>query len=146
MAWVLVGIYSREAPLPYKITHADIHPAPWRVMGGGLFKTTKELEERGDSTRGGGQPNEEQKEVCKALEEVAEEVGKGTHLTHSELSSHLHRTGISLRLAALMTSLTLSRDGVGEADVPVLYPYYWRYQRRAPQNQYRGGCNQSLTA
>jgi len=56
--------------------------APWNVMGGGLFKTPKELEERGDTTRGGNKPSEEQQAVCKALEEVANEIGQGTHLAH----------------------------------------------------------------
>lgn len=60
------------------------HAAPWAVMGGGHFKTPKELEERGKSLRGGAGPSEDQKKVCQALQEVADEVGAGTHLAHSK--------------------------------------------------------------
>jgi hypothetical protein len=58
--------------------------APWGVMGSGHFKSPKELEERGQSLRGGAGPSDEQVKVCKALQEVADEVGSGTHLAHSE--------------------------------------------------------------
>ena len=53
-------------------------------MGSGHFKPPKELEERGQSLRGGAGPSEEQVKVCKALQEVADEVGSGTHLAHSK--------------------------------------------------------------
>ena len=52
-------------------------------MGSGHFKPPKELEERGKSLRGGAGPSDDQVKVCKALQEVADEVGSGTHLAHS---------------------------------------------------------------
>lgn len=53
-------------------------------MGGGHFKTPKELEERGKTVRGGSGPSEDQKKVCQALQEVADQIGSGTHLAHGE--------------------------------------------------------------
>jgi hypothetical protein len=57
-------------------------------MGSGHFKSPKELEERGKSIRGGAGPSEDQLKVCKALQEVADEVGSDTHLAHSMSSCH----------------------------------------------------------
>jgi hypothetical protein len=57
-------------------------------MGSGHFKSPKELEERGKSIRGGAGPSDDQLKVCKALQEVADEVGSGTHLAHSMSSYH----------------------------------------------------------
>lgn len=58
-------------------------------MGSGHFKSPKELEERGKSIRGGAGPSDDQVKVCKALQEVADEVGSGTHLAHSMFSYHI---------------------------------------------------------
>lgn len=57
-------------------------------MGSGHFKSPKELEERGKSLRGGAGPSDDQVKVCKALQEVADEVESGTHLAHSTFLFH----------------------------------------------------------
>jgi hypothetical protein len=70
-------------------------------MGGGHFKTPKELEERGKSVRGGSGPSEEQKKVCQALQEVADQIGSGTHLAHSELTHVLVQCAYAERPVAM---------------------------------------------
>jgi aryl-alcohol dehydrogenase-like predicted oxidoreductase len=70
-------------------------------MGGGHFKTPKELEERGKSVRGGSGPSEDQKKVCQALQEVADQIGSGTHLAHSELTHGLVQSAYAERPVAM---------------------------------------------
>jgi hypothetical protein len=55
--------------------------APYAVLGQGKFKTPEELKAKG--TRGGGAPpTEEQIQLCKVLQEVAEEIGGGIKLAN----------------------------------------------------------------
>jgi hypothetical protein len=55
--------------------------APYAALGQGKFKTPEELKAK--ATRGGGAlPTAEQIQLCKVLQEVAEEIGGGIKLAN----------------------------------------------------------------
>lgn len=60
--------------------------APYSVMGGGMFRTPEELKKRADTLRGGMQPTEQQLNLGKVLQEVAEEIGGGVNLANVALA------------------------------------------------------------
>jgi hypothetical protein len=77
--------------------------APYAVLGQGKFKTPEELKAKG--TRGGGAPpTDEQIQLCKVLQEVAEEIGGGIKLANGAWRLVSSIQSIPLRDAVLLGS------------------------------------------
>lgn len=55
------------------------------MLGQGKFKTPEELKAKA-ALRGGRPPTEKDIQICQVLQEVADEIGGGVHLAHSESS------------------------------------------------------------
>lgn len=80
--------------------------APYGVLGQGKFKTPEELQKRA-TLRGGKQPTEKDLEICKIMQEIADELGGGVHLAHSKSTFVPRLPG---------AKLTFSRSGLGTTD------------------------------
>ena len=109
--------------------------APWNVLAGGKIRTDAEEKRREESGEGGRtmwadwKRTESERQVCLALEKVAEEVG-------AKSITSGRPTLWTPRLLANLT--TISRDRLDHAKGPVRLPHCRRPQGRAFVAERRG--------
>lgn len=108
--------------------------APWNVLAAGKIRTDEEEErrrrtgEKGRTLTGDWERTEDEKKVCKVLEEIAKDIG-AKNITSGK------PTTISFEMAVL--TFPDSGDRVLDAKNRLCFPHCWWAQSRTSPRQHR---------